>query len=217
MAVLHAASTGVTNFSVLVSHVLVPPAITALMDEPDTQVQAFLAAGHVCAVMGWTEYEPIARKYGVPIVVTGFEPLDLLEGILMAVRQLEEGRTAVENQYARAVRRSGNTAAQDAVRRVFQVTDRTWRGIGPIPGSGLALRPEFARLDAEHRFDVGDLVTRESPDCIAGDILRGTRVPTDCTAYGRTCTPRTPLGAPMVSSEGTCAAFFNAGRTLEHR
>jgi hydrogenase expression/formation protein HypD len=217
MAVLHAASTGVTNFSVLVSHVLVPPAITALMDEPDTQVQAFLAAGHVCAVMGWTEYEPIARKYGVPIVVTGFEPLDLLEGILMAVRQLEEGRAEVENQYARAVRRSGNTAAQDAVRRVFQVTDRTWRGIGPIPGSGLALRPEFARLDAEHRFDVGDLVTRESPDCIAGDILRGTRVPTDCAAYGRTCTPRTPLGAPMVSSEGTCAAFFNAGRTLEHR
>ncbi|MCX2951498.1 hydrogenase formation protein HypD [Lentzea sp. NEAU-D7] len=217
MAVLHAASTGVANFSALVSHVLVPPAITALMDEPDTQVQAFLAAGHVCAVMGWTEYEPIARKYGVPIVVTGFEPLDLLEGILMAVRQLEEGRTEVENQYARAVRRSGNTAAQDAVRRVFQVTDRTWRGIGPIPRSGLALRPEFSRYDAEHRFAVGDLVTRESPDCIAGDILRGTRVPTDCAAYGRTCTPRTPLGAPMVSSEGTCAAFFNAGRTLEHR
>jgi hydrogenase expression/formation protein HypD len=217
MAVLHAASTGVTNFSVLVSHVLVPPAITALMDEPDTQVQAFLAAGHVCAVMGWTEYEPIAEKHGVPIVVTGFEPLDLLEGILMAVRQLEQGRAEVENQYARAVRRSGNTAAQDAVRRVFEVTDRTWRGIGAIPASGLALSPEFSRYDAETRFAVGDLVTRESPDCIAGDILRGTRVPTDCAAYGRTCTPRTPLGAPMVSSEGTCAAFFNAGRTLEHR
>lgn len=217
MAVLHAAASGVANFSVLVSHVLVPPAITALMDEPDTQVQAFLAAGHVCAVMGWTEYEPIARKYGVPIVVTGFEPLDLLEGILMAVRQLEHGRAEVENQYARAVRRSGNTAAQDAVRRVFEVTDRTWRGIGPIPASGLQLRPEFSRYDAESRFAVGDLVTRESPDCIAGDILRGTRLPTDCAAYGRTCTPRTPLGAPMVSSEGTCAAFFNAGRTLEHR
>ncbi|MFC3890824.1 hydrogenase formation protein HypD [Lentzea rhizosphaerae] len=217
MAVLHAASTGVPNFSVLVSHVLVPPAITALMDDPDTQVQAFLAAGHVCAVMGWTEYEPIAEKYGVPVVVTGFEPLDLLEGILTAVRQLEQGRAEVENQYARAVRRTGNTAAQDAMRRVFQVSDRTWRGIGPIKASGLALSPEFARYDAETRFAVGDLVTRESPDCIAGDILRGTRVPTDCAAYGRTCTPRNPLGAPMVSSEGTCAAFFNAGRTLEHR
>ncbi|MCP2251184.1 hydrogenase formation protein HypD [Lentzea aerocolonigenes] len=217
MAVLHAASTGIPNFSVLVSHVLVPPAITALMDDPDTQVQAFLAAGHVCAVMGWTEYEPIAEKYGVPVVVTGFEPLDLLEGILMAVRQLEQGRAEVENQYARAVRRTGNTAAQDAMRRVFRVTDRTWRGIGPIKASGLALSPEFASYDAETRFAVGDLVTRESPDCIAGDILRGTRVPTDCAAYGRTCTPRNPLGAPMVSSEGTCAAFFNAGRTLEHR
>lgn len=217
MAVLHAASSGVPNFSVLVSHVLVPPAITALMDDPDTQVQAFLAAGHVCAVMGWTEYEPIAAKYDVPVVVTGFEPLDLLEGILMAVRQLEQGRAEVENQYARAVRRSGNSPAQDAMRRVFQVTDRTWRGIGPIPASGLALSPEFSRYDAETRFAVGDLETRESPDCIAGDILRGTRVPTDCAAYGRTCTPRNPLGAPMVSSEGTCAAFFNAGRTLEHR
>ncbi|SER70670.1 hydrogenase formation protein HypD [Lentzea albida] len=217
MAVLHAAATGVTNFSALVSQVLVPPAITALMDDPDAQVQAFLAAGHVCAVMGWTEYEPIARAYGVPVVVTGFEPLDLLEGVLMAVRQLEQGRAEVENQYARAVRRSGNTAAQDAIRRVFQVTDRTWRGIGPIPASGLALRPEFARHDAAVRFEVGDLVTRESPDCIAGDVLRGTRLPTDCSAYGRTCTPRTPLGAPMVSSEGTCAAFFNAGRTPEHR
>jgi hydrogenase expression/formation protein HypD len=217
MAVLHAASSGVPNFSVLVSHVLVPPAITALMDDPDTQVQAFLAAGHVCAVMGWTEYEPIAAKYDVPVVVTGFEPLDLLEGILMAVRQLEQGRAEVENQYARAVRRSGNSAAQNAMRRVFQVTDRTWRGIGPIPASGLALSPEFSGYDAETRFAVGDLVTRESPDCIAGDILRGTRVPTDCAAYGRTCTPRNPLGAPMVSSEGTCAAFFNAGRTLEHR
>jgi hydrogenase expression/formation protein HypD len=217
MAVLHASATGVENFSVLVSHVLVPPAITALMEEPGTRVQAFLAAGHVCAVMGWTEYEPIAARYGVPVVVTGFEPLDLLEGILMAVRQLEQGRAEVENQYARAVRRTGNLAAQEAVRRVFRVTDRKWRGIGPIPASGLALSPEFAAWDAELRFDVGDLVTRESPDCIAGEILRGTRVPTDCAAYGRACTPRTPLGAPMVSSEGTCAACCNAGRTLEHR
>ncbi|MFE2752315.1 hydrogenase formation protein HypD [Actinosynnema sp. NPDC059335] len=217
MAVLHAAESGVGNFSALVSHVLVPPAITALLDAPDNQVQAFLAAGHVCAVMGWTEYEPIADRYHVPIVVTGFEPLDLLEGILMAVRQLEDGRAAVENQYARAVRRSGNTAAREAIGRVFRVTDRTWRGVGPIPASGLALTAEFAAFDAERRFAVGPVTAREAPDCIAGEILRGTKLPTDCRAYGRTCTPRTPLGAPMVSSEGTCAAFHNAGRGTESR
>ncbi|MFD9890053.1 hydrogenase formation protein HypD [Amycolatopsis sp. NPDC059027] len=212
MAVAHAAGTGIGNFSVLVSHVLVPPAITAILDAPDNQVQAFLAAGHVCAVMGWTEYEPIAARYRVPIVVTGFEPLDLLEGIVMATRQLEEGRATVENQYARAVRRSGNTAAQDVVRRVFRVTERNWRGIGPIADSGLALTPEFAAFDADTRFATTGLRAAEHPDCIAGDILRGTAEPTGCTAYGTTCTPRTPLGAPMVSAEGTCAAFFAAGR-----
>lgn len=217
MAVLEAARTGVRNFSALVSHVLVPPAITAILDAPDNEVQAFLAAGHVCAVMGWTQYEPIAARYRVPIVVTGFEPLDLLEGILLAVRQLEDGRAEVENQYARAVRRSGNTAAQDAISRVFRVTDRTWRGVGPIPASGLALAQEFADFDAESRFAVGAVTAREAPECIAGDILRGTKLPTDCTAYGRACTPRNPLGAPMVSSEGTCAAFHNAGRGLELR
>ncbi len=217
MAVLEAARTGVANFSVLVSHVLVPPAMTALLDAPDNEVQAFLAAGHVCAVMGWTEYEPIAARYRVPIVVTGFEPLDLLEGVLMAVRQLEDGRAEVENQYARAVRRSGNPAARDVLRRVFRVTDRTWRGVGGIPASGLALSAEFAAYDAETRFDVGGVAAREAPECIAGDILRGTRLPTDCRAYGRTCTPRAPLGAPMVSGEGTCAAFHNAGRGLESR
>ncbi|MER5267122.1 hydrogenase formation protein HypD [Actinosynnema sp. NPDC002837] len=217
MAVLHAADSGVANFSALVSHVLVPPAITALLDAPDNQVQAFLAAGHVCAVMGWTEYEPIAERYRVPIVVTGFEPLDLLEGILMAVRQLEDGRAEVENQYARAVRRSGNTSAQEVIGRVFRVTDRTWRGVGPIPASGLALTEEFTAFDAERRFATDAITAREAPDCIAGDILRGTKVPTDCRAYGRTCTPRTPLGAPMVSSEGTCAAFHNAGRGSESR
>jgi len=212
MAVLSASLRGLTNFSVLVSHVLVPPAITGLLDAPDNEVQAFLAAGHVCAVMGWTEYEPIAARYRVPIVVTGFEPLDLLEGILLAVRQLETGRYEVENQYARAVRRSGNTAAQEAIRRVFRVTDRTWRGIGPIPASGLGLAEEFAAFDAETRFDVGVITTRENPVCIAGAILAGTRLPTDCAAYGTSCTPRTPLGAPMVSAEGTCAAFYHAGR-----
>ncbi len=212
MAVLEAHRRGLRNFSVVVSHVLVPPAMTAILDSPSCQVQGFLAAGHVCAVMGWTEYEPIAARYRVPIVVTGFEPLDLLEGILMAVRQLEQGRAEVENQYVRAVRRDGNTAAQQAIRRVFRVTERAWRGIGPIPTSGLALAPEFAAYDAETRFSVTDVHAIEHPACIAGAILQGTRLPTDCPAYGTICTPRTPLGAPMVSSEGTCAAFYNAGR-----
>lgn len=213
MAVRHAAELGLPNFSILVSHVLVPPAITAILDAPDCQVQGFLAAGHVCAVMGWTEYEPIAAKYQVPIVVTGFEPLDLLEGILMVARQLEQGRAEVENQYARAVRRAGNSAAQDTIREVFQVTDRTWRGIGPIPTSGLALADRYVVFDAERRFGVTGVHAVEHPMCIAGQILTGARTPLDCAAYGTLCTPRTPLGAPMVSSEGTCAAFHSAGRT----
>ncbi|MEU9733867.1 hydrogenase formation protein HypD [Streptomyces sp. NPDC048002] len=211
-AVLHAARLGLTNFSVLVSHVLVPPAMKALLDDPDCEVQAFLAAGHVCAVMGWREYEPIAARHRVPIVVTGFEPLDLLEGILMAVRQLESGRHTVENQYARAVRRSGNTEAQDAVREVFRVADRSWRGIGELPGSGLELAGRYRRFDAARRFEVGGLRPAEDPECIAGAILTGARLPTDCSAYGTRCTPRHPLGAPMVSAEGTCAAFHAAGR-----
>jgi hydrogenase expression/formation protein HypD len=212
MAVRHAERAGLANFSVLVSHVLVPPAVTAILDAPENEVQAFLAAGHVCAVTGWTEYEPIAAGYRVPIVVTGFEPLDLIEGILMAVRQLEEGRAEVENQYVRAVRRSGNEAAQAAMREVFRVTERVWRGIGPIPRSGLVLADAYGSFDAEDRFGVAEVRAREHPACIAGDILRGTRLPTDCTAYGAECTPRRPLGAPMVSSEGTCAAFHAAGR-----
>ncbi len=212
MAVLQAATRGIPNFSMLVSHVLVPPAMTAILDAPDCQVQAFLAAGHVCAVMGWTEYEPIAARYGVPVVVTGFEPLDLLEGILMAVTQLEQGRAEVENQYVRAVRRTGNTAAQDALRRVFTVTDRAWRGIGTIPTSGLRLAEEFAAYDAELRFGVSHVTATEHADCVAGAILQGTKVPTDCPVYGTRCTPQSPLGAPMVSAEGTCAAYFNAGR-----
>lgn len=212
MAVRHAAELGLTNFSVLVSHVLVPPAVTAILEAPGCEVQGFLAAGHVCAVMGWTEYEPIAAKYHVPFVVTGFEPLDLLEGILMATRQLEEGRAEVENQYARAVRREGNTSAQAMIREVFRVTDRTWRGIGAIPTSGLTLTERYARFDAERRFGVGEVRAAEDPACIAGEILTGTRTPLDCPAYGIRCTPRHPLGAPMVSSEGTCAAFYHAGR-----
>jgi hydrogenase expression/formation protein HypD len=212
MAVRHAAELDLPNFSLLVSHVLVPPAITAILEAPDCQVQGFLAAGHVCAVMGWTEYEPIAEKYQVPIVVTGFEPLDLLEGILMAARQLEDGRAEVENQYVRAVRRAGNMAAQDTIRKVFQITDRTWRGIGTIPTSGLALTPAYQDFDAEQRFGVADVHAEEHPMCIAGQILTGARTPLDCAAYGTLCTPRSPLGAPMVSTEGTCAAFYGAGR-----
>ncbi|MEV8115976.1 hydrogenase formation protein HypD [Streptomyces xiamenensis] len=212
MAVLHAERLGLDNFSMLVSHVLVPPAMTTLLESPDCEVQAFLAAGHVCAVMGWTAYEPIAARYKVPIVITGFEPLDLLEGILMAVRQLEQGRAEVENQYARAVRRTGNTDAQNAVRRVFEITDQVWRGLGPLPDSGLRLAGAFARYDAALRHEVGTLRTLEHPDCIAGAVLTGSRLPTHCPAYGSSCTPRTPLGAPMVSAEGTCAAFHAAGR-----
>ncbi len=212
MAILQADALGLANFSMLVSHVLVPPAMTAILDSPTCQVQGFLAAGHVCAVMGWTEYEPIAARYGVPIVVTGFEPLDLLEGILLAIRQLEAGRSEVENQYVRAVQRMGNAHAVEAIRRVFVVSDRTWRGIGTIPTSGLRLAEAYAKYDAETRFRVGDVHAVEHPACIAGEILQGTKLPTDCAAYGTLCTPRTPLGAPMVSSEGTCAAFFGAGR-----
>jgi hydrogenase expression/formation protein HypD len=163
--------------------------------------------------MGWTEYEPIAAKYQVPIVVTGFEPLDLLEGILMAARQLEQGRAEVENQYVRAVRRDGNLAAQHTIAEVFQVTDRAWRGIGTIPTSGLMLTDRYAGFDAERRFGVGGIQAVEHPSCIAGQILTGARTPLDCTAYGNPCTPRNPLGAPMVSTEGTCAAFDSAGRT----
>ena len=212
MAVWRAKELGVGNFSVLVSHVTVPPAMTALLESPDNRVQGFLAAGHVCTVMGWTEYEPIAAKYRVPIVVTGFEPLDLLEGMLMAVRQLEEGRCEVENQYARSVRREGNQPAQELVGRVFQLVDRKWRGIGVIPRSGLGLADEFAEYDAERRFGLSGITAEESAECHAGDVLVGRLKPTACPAFGVTCTPERPLGAPMVSTEGACAAYYNYGR-----
>lgn len=212
MAVWRAQELGIKNFSVLVSHVTVPPAMTALLESPDNRVQGFLAAGHVCTIMGWTEYEPIAAKYRVPIVVTGFEPLDLLEGMLLAVRQLEEGRHEVENQYVRSVRRDGNQPAQELVSRVFELVDRKWRGIGPIPRSGLGIREEFAEFDAERRFDLGEIHTAEPSICRAGDVLRGVLKPFDCPAFGTLCTPEHPLGAPMVSSEGACAAYYNYGR-----
>ena len=212
MAVWQAARLGLENFSILCSQVLVPPAMEAILGSPANRVQAFLAAGHVCAVMGFREYEPIAARHGVPIVVTGFEPLDLLQGVYLAVRALEEGRHGVENQYARAVTREGNRRAQELMKEVFEVCDRAWRGIGVIPESGYALRPAFARFDAERRFDVSAVTAAESPLCIAGQVLQGLKKPHECTAFGTLCTPEHPLGAPMVSSEGACAAYYLYGR-----
>jgi hydrogenase expression/formation protein HypD len=212
MAAWQAKQLGLDNFSLLVSHVLVPPAMAALLGAPDSRVQAFLAAGHVCAVMGYWQYEPLAARHRVPIVVTGFEPLDLVHGIYLAVTALEEGRVGVENQYARAVTRAGNQPAQKLLAEVFEVCDRAWRGIGVIPESGWRLRPEYARYDAERRFDVGSVRAVESPECIAGAILTGHRKPRDCAAFGARCTPEHPLGAPMVSSEGACAAYYQYGR-----
>lgn len=212
MAVWQARELGIKNFSVLVSHVTVPPAMTAILESSDNRVQGFLAAGHVCTVMGWSEYEPIADRYQVPIVVTGFEPVDILEGIWMAVKQLEEGRAQVENQYARSVRRDGNRQARDIVGQVFQLVDRQWRGIGEIPMSGLGLRDEFAAWDAEQKFDLHGIRATEPAECRAGDVLRGRIKPIECAAFGTTCTPENPLGAPMVSSEGACAAYWSYAR-----
>lgn len=209
MAVWQARQLGIQNFSILTSHVRVPPAMEALLAAPHNRVQGFLAAGHVCAVMGFWEYEPIAAKYRVPIVVTGFEPLDLLQGILMTIQQLETGRAQVENQYRRAVRREGNLPAQKLIAQVFEVADRQWRGIGEIPRSGYRLRDEFAAFDAEKRFAVSALTAQESPLCIAGEILQGLRKPRDCSAFGKQCVPERPLGAPMVSAEGACAAYYH--------
>ena len=212
MAVAQAAKLGVTNFSVLVSHVLVPPAIAAILSSPSNRVQGFLAAGHVCSVMGYWQYHPLAARYQVPIVVTGFEPLDILEGIRLTVRQLESGRAEVENAYPRAANEAGNRAAQTLLDQVFQVTDRTWRGIGTIPASGWGLRAEYAAFDAAARFGVGDIAPHESPLCRSGDVLQGRLKPNQCPAFGKQCTPQTPLGATMVSSEGACAAYYRYGR-----
>jgi hydrogenase expression/formation protein HypD len=187
---------------------MVPPAIEAVVSSPASGVQGFLAAGHVCTVMGYAEYEPLAQKYRVPIVVTGFEPLDILQGIYMCVKQLEEGRAEVENQYARSVRRGGNRVAQDLIREVFQEVPRKWRGLGEIPRSGLGLQEEYAELDAERRFDVAGHLVEEPSDCISGLILQGVKRPDQCPAFGAGCSPEQPLGATMVSTEGTCAAYY---------
>jgi hydrogenase expression/formation protein HypD len=212
MAVWQAHQLGMKNFTILTSHVLVPPAMEVILGASDNQVQGFLAAGHVCTVMGYWEYEPITERYHVPIVVTGFEPLDLLQGIFMTVSQLEHGRAQVENQYARAVKREGNIAAQKLIAEIFEVVDRKWRGIGEIKQSGYRLRARFADFDAETRFGVTAMQTQESPLCIAGSIMRGLKKPFDCSAFAKECTPEHPLGAPMVSSEGACAAYYSYRR-----
>jgi hydrogenase expression/formation protein HypD len=212
MSVLNAKRLGLTNFSVLVSHVRVPPAMHAILGSSQNRVQGFLAAGHVCAVMGFWEYIPIAKKYQTPIVVTGFEPLDIVQGILETVIRLEDGKVEVGNAYARAVTREGNQPAQKVIERVFCECDRKWRGIGLIPGSGWCLRPEFRSFDSENRFDVESIQPEESPLCIAGEILQGLKKPFNCSAFGEQCTPTTPLGATMVSAEGACAAYYKYGR-----
>jgi hydrogenase expression/formation protein HypD len=208
MAVFQAHAQKLTNFSILVSHVLVPPAIEALLSAPDNRTQAFLAAGHVCTVMGYEEYIPLAKKHHVPIVVTGFEPLDILQGILMCVEQLEQGRAEVENQYARSVKQAGNRPAQELVAKIFRVVARKWRGVGEIPLSGLGLRDEFAAYDAEARFGLAGYSVEEDSECISGQVLRGVRKPRECPAFATRCTPERPLGATMVSSEGACAAYY---------
>jgi hydrogenase expression/formation protein HypD len=212
MAVYQAKQQGLTNFSMLVSHVLVPPAMEAILTAPQRRVQGFLAAGHVCTIMGYTEYEPLARKHRVPIVVTGFEPLDILQGVYMCVKQLEEGRAEVENQYTRAVRRAGNQPAQQLMRDVFHVVHRAWRGVGEIPRSGLGLRETYAAFDAEQRFDVATQTLDEASECISGLVLQGLKKPDECPAFGNRCTPEQPLGATMVSSEGACAAYYRYRR-----
>jgi hydrogenase expression/formation protein HypD len=205
----------VNNVSLLVSHVLVPPALETILQSPDNRVQGFLGPGHVCAVMGYREYDPISARYHVPIVVTGFEPLDILHGTLMTLQQLEQGRAVVENQYSRVLGRDGNVPARKLIQRVFEVADRKWRGIGNIPMSGFHLRDEFALYDAEKLFDVAEIATLEPEICISGQILRGIKKPHDCPAFGTLCTPQRPLGATMVSAEGACAAYYAYGRHLK--
>ena len=212
MAVYQAAQMGLRNFYVLVSHVLVPAAMEAILASQDCRVQGFLAAGHVCAVTGFEEYFPIAARYRVPIVVTGFEPIDILQGLLMCVQQLEEGRAAVENQYTRAVRREGNAPARRLLNEIFRVVPRKWRGIGEIPRSGLALKDTYVQFDAERRFGLSDLCVEESTSCLSGLVLQGKIKPTECPAFGNGCTPEHPLGATMVSSEGACAAYYRYRR-----
>lgn len=213
MAVRRAAVEGIENFSVLVAHVLVPPALEALLSSEDVTLQGLLAPGHVCAVTGFKDYEPLVERYRIPIVVTGFEPLDLLKGVLATVTQLEKGQHQVENQYPRVVVREGNERAIEMIEEVFVVSDRAWRGVGEIPKSGYGLSPKYQAFDAERVFDVGDLDATEPEECLSGLVLQGKLRPTDCPEFGTRCTPEHPLGATMVSSEGACAAYFHYGRS----
>lgn len=214
MAVYQAHQLGMNNFSLLVSHVRVPPAISSILQSPQNRVQGFLGPGHVCTVMGYREYEAISAGFKVPIVITGFEPVDILEGVFRVVRQLEDGRAAVDNQYSRVVNRNGNVAAQQLMQRVFEVCDQKWRGVGLIPESGYKLQPTFNDYDAARLFAVDEISTEEPAICISGQILRGLKKPHECAAFGRECTPQHPLGATMVSAEGACAAYYNYGRHL---
>ncbi len=209
LSVVHAHRAGLKNYSILASHVLVPPAIEAVMNDEENNVNAFLAAGHVCTIMGLEEYYPLVEKYKVPIVVTGFEPLDLLHGILMAVRQLENGEAKLENQYSRVVHAEGNPAARNIIQQVFQINDRHWRGIGRIPMSGYEVQNSYATFDANLKFQVNIEEAPESDECIAGQVLKGIKKPHECPQFGKKCKPATPLGAPMVSSEGACAAYYH--------
>ena len=209
LSVLHAQQLGLKNYAILASHVLVPPAIEAIMNDPESRVNGFLAAGHVCTIMGIYEYYPLVEKHRVPIVVTGFEPVDLLQGIYMVVRQLEEGRAELENQYARIVREEGNLPAQEAIFKVFEVTDRIWRGMELIPMSGYKVKDSLADFDAEKKFNIQAGQPRENPECMAGEIMKGIKKPFDCPNFGKACNPINPLGAPMVSSEGACAAYYH--------
>jgi hydrogenase expression/formation protein HypD len=212
MAVIQAEKVGLTNFSILPANVLVPPAMHAILSSPGNRIQGFLAAGHVCAIMGYWEYPPIAEEYQTPIVVTGFEPLDLVNGIHQTVKLLEEGHVEVLNAYPRAVTYEGNQGAQKLINQVFEPVDRNWRGIGTIPASGLGLRQSYQDFDATKRFEIEQIKTSESDICIAGQILQGLKKPSECPAFGTSCTPQNPLGAPMVSSEGACAAYYRYGR-----
>ena len=214
LSVLYAEKEGITNYSILASHVLVPPAMEAILDDELCNIDAFLGAGHVCAIMGMQEYYPLVKKYEIPIVITGFEPLDLVQGIYMAIKQLEEGRCALENQYARVVKEHGNKAAINVIGKVFEVGDREWRGIGEIPNSGYVIREAYRKYDAEAKFGIGNIKVPENSSCIAGEILRGIKKPNQCDQFGKTCTPSNPLGAPMVSSEGACAAYFHFSDNL---
>ena len=214
LSVLHAEKEGISNYSILASHVLVPPAMEAILDDELCSIDAFLAAGHVCAIMGIQEYYPLVEKYKIPIIVTGFEPLDLVQGIYMVVKQLEDGKHKLENQYSRVVKEHGNKAAIDVIQKVFEIGNREWRGIGEIPNSGYVIKDVYRKYDAEAKFNISYIKVPENADCIAGEILRGIKKPNQCDQFGKTCKPASPLGAPMVSSEGACAAYYHFSNNL---